>query len=193
MSRPKEFDPETALDKAMQVFWLNGYEATSLGDLIDTMGISKSSFYDTFGSKREIFLSSLDRYAATTLAGIVETLESDMPGRDAIARIFRNAAERFVRNEDPQGCFISNATAEMTAHCPQTRIKVNKLFHRIEDAFEKAVERGQREGAISRRHDPRALARFLVTSLNGLQVVGMADPDSGPLSDTVETVLKTLG
>lgn len=192
MGRPKEFDPETALDRAVRAFWLNGYEATSLGTLIDTMGISKSSFYDTFGSKHALFLTSLERYAATTVAEIVAVLESDKPGRDAIAQVFRDAAARFAENDGPRGCFLSNAAAEMTPRCPETRVKIHDLFLRMEEAFKKAVQRGQKDGSISPTHDARTLARFLITSLNGLQVTGKTGPDNGSLADTVKTVLRLL-
>lgn len=192
MGRPKAFDPETALDRAVRAFWLNGYEATSLGALIDTMGISKSSFYDTFGSKHALFLTSLDRYAATTVAAAVAVLESDKPGRDAIARVFRDAAARFADNDEPPGCFLSNAAAEMAPRCPETRVKVHDLFLRMEAAFKEAVQRGQKDGSISPTHDARALARFLTASLNGLQVIGKAGPDDGSLTDTVKTVSRLL-
>ena len=83
MARPREFDSDQALEKAMQVFWTKGYEATSLSDLLSAMGISKSSFYATFGSKHELFLATLDRYGETHGAQLIALLKSnESPRKD---------------------------------------------------------------------------------------------------------------
>lgn len=192
MGRPREFDTTEALDKATQVFWLKGYEATSLNDLIQAMGISKSSFYETYGSKQSLFLSSIDHYATTALKDMVMTLESDMPGREAIAQVFLNTANRFITNATPMGCFLSNSAAELAPDCEPTKEKVVGYFHCAEEAFTKAVERGQKEGTITKDQDAKALGRFLVSSMNGLQVVGKANQDAETLKDIVAAIIKSL-
>lgn len=192
MGRPREFDTTEALDKATQVFWIKGYEATSLNDLIQAMGISKSSFYETYGSKQSLFLSSIDHYATTALKDMVLTLESDIPGREAIAQVFLNTANRFITNATPMGCFLSNSAAELAPDCEPAKEKVGGYLQRAEEAFTKAVARGQQEGTISGDHDARALGRFLVSSMNGLQVVGKANQDESLLKDIVATIIKAL-
>lgn len=192
MGRPREFDTTEALGKATEVFWLKGYEATSLNDLIQAMGISKSSFYETYGSKQSLFLSSIDHYATTALKDMVLTLESDMPGREAIAQVFVHTANRFITHTTPMGCFLSNSAAELAPDCEPAKEKVVGYFQRAEEAFTSAVTRGQKEGTISSDHDARALGRFLVSSMNGLQVVGKANQDEATLKDIVATIIKTL-
>lgn len=80
-----------------------------MNDLIEAMGISKSSFYETFGNKQELFLSSIGHYATTALKDMVIALESDMPGREVIAQVFLNTANRFIRKAEPMGCFLAIA------------------------------------------------------------------------------------
>ena len=106
---------------------------------------------------------------------MILALESDMPGREAIAQVFLNTANSFVTKAVPMGCFISNSAAELAPDCEPAKQKVAGYFHRAEEAFTKAVERGQKEGTISGDHDAMTLGRFLVSSMNGLQVVGKAN------------------
>jgi len=192
MGRPREFDTTEVLDKATHVFWVKGFEATSLNDLIEAMGISKSSFYETFGNKQDLFLSSIDHYATTALEDMVAALESDMPGREVIAQVFLNTANRFITNAEPMGCFLSNSAAELAPDCEPAKEKVVGYFHRAEEAFTKAVERGQKEGTIPSDRDAKALGRFLVSSMNGLQVVGKANQDPQTLKDIVSSIIKAL-
>ncbi|MGA0393790.1 MAG: TetR/AcrR family transcriptional regulator [Rhodospirillales bacterium] len=192
MGRPREFDKTEALSKATEVFWLKGYEASSLKDLIDAMGISKSSFYETYGCKQDLFLSSIDHYANTALKDMVLMLESDMPGREAIAQVFLHTANRFITHATPMGCLLSNSAAELAPDCEPAKNKVVGYFQRAEEAFTKAVERGQQEGTITTDQEAKALGRFLVSSMNGLQVVGKANQDEQTLKDIVTTIIKAL-
>ena len=122
MARPREFDTEEALEKALQVFWAKGYEAASLCDLIGAMGISKSSFYEAFGSKRDLFLATLDRYneheAGRHARDLIEGAESVRAG---IAAVFERQIEVMAGQGDRRGCFLNNCAVEMAPHDPAVR------------------------------------------------------------------------
>ncbi len=192
MGRPREFNTTEALDKATHVFWVKGYDATSLNDLIEAMGISKSSFYETFSSKQDLYHSSIDRYGETTQQELILILESDIPGREAIAQVFLNTANRFINNAIPMGCFLSNSAAELAPDNVKTKDKISGYFHRAEEAFTNAVKRGQKEGTISNDKDATALGRFFVSSMNGLQVVGKTNQDAQAIKDIVSIIIKAL-
>ncbi len=94
MARPREFERDVVLDRAMQVFWSRGYEATSIQHLVDRMGIQRGSLYDTFGDKRALFFAAINRYDRVVTAKLVAVLEEPGSGKDAIRRLFRLRGSR---------------------------------------------------------------------------------------------------
>ncbi len=193
MARPREFETDDALERAMAVFWARGYEATSLVDLTDAMGISKSSLYETFGNKRDLFLAALDHYAQSRLAPLVAILEGDRPGREAIAAVFAVLVERALAGQTRHGCFLANCASEVAPHDADAARLVAGALGRMEDAFRHAVARAQAEGAIPPGRDSRALARFLVTVANGLQVMSKAGFGRAALEDVIGVAIAALG
>lgn len=192
MARPREFDTTEALDQAMQVFWSKGYEATSLSDLVDAMRLSKSSFYDTFGSKHEVFLAAIDHYNKTVASQVAQVATLDAPARKLIGGIFERAAGRITETDGRRGCFLNNCCVEVALHDPQAAKLIGGGFDLMENTFFALVERGQRDGDIAKDKDARALARYLTSSLNGLMVVGKAKPDPKALADIARETLKAL-
>ncbi len=192
MARPREFDTTEALNQAMQVFWSKGYEATSLSDLTDAMKLSKSSFYDTFGSKHEVFLAAIEHYKKTVAGQIATVATLDAPARKLIAGIFERAVSRMVDKQSRRGCFLNNCCVEVALHDPAAAKLIGGGFGIMEDTFRALIERGQREGDIAADKDPGALARYLTSSLNGLMVVGKAKPEAKALGEVARIALSVL-
>ena len=192
MARPREFSPDEALEQAMQAFWSNGYEATSLADLTRVMGISKSSFYETFGSKHELFLAAIDRYGETVVEQIVGLLETGSWAGGAIAAVFERAIDSALAEGNRRGCLVGNAAVEVSPHDAAAAARVAACLERLETAFHHAVTRGQEAGEIPPERDARALARFLTASLQGLLVLAKAKPDRDTLNDVARIVLGTI-
>src|SRR6202023_2269994 len=113
MARPREFDVDIALDRAMEVFWSKGYEATSLDDLCEVTGLSRSSLYATFGSKRNLLLRSVDRYVEQRTPRIAAVLAQPLPIRDAFAALLREFIDQIVAGPGRRGCFLGNCAAEL--------------------------------------------------------------------------------
>lgn len=191
MARPREFDSDLALEKAMQVFWTKGYEATSLSDLLSAMGISKSSFYATFGSKHELFLATLDRYSETRGASLVAILESARSPRQGIATVLEEAF-RATDGECRRGCFVNNCAVEVAPHDQLVARRVAQGHARMEEAFHRAVKAGQKAGEITKDQPARALARFLNNSLAGLSVMGEGGAERATLDDALRVTLSAL-
>ncbi len=192
MARPREFDTTEALNEAMQVFWTKGFEATSLNDLIGAMKLSKSSFYDTFGSKHEVFLAAIEHYKKTMTAQVSAVSELDALARKLIGSLFERAVERMTEEGGRRGCFLNNCAVEVALHDPAAAKLIGGGFGIMEDTFFALVQRGQTEGEIDTDKDPRALARYLTSSLNGIMVMGKADPNREALSDVARIALTAL-
>ena len=192
MARPKAFDPAQALDCALEVFWHQGYEATSLQDLLEAMHLSKSSFYETFGSKHTLYLQAMDRYRETAIAQYVHRLGEQDDGRQAIAEVFAALVDQLDCPQGRRGCFMNNAAVESALHDAATEARVREAQCALEDAFFRAVKRAQAHGQIALEKDPRALARFLTSSMHGLLVMAKLAPGRQALEDVAHVVISTL-
>ena len=176
----------------MRVFWARGYDATSLCDLIEAMGISKSSFYETFGNKHDLFLASLDHYRDTVIGRLSLNLESAASPRAAIAATLRRVLDTEPRPGDAPGCMIGRCAVEIAGRDRAAAARVAAGMARIEASFHRAVARAQALGEIPATHDARALARYLTSSMNGLRVMAEAKADRATLEDIVRLTLAAL-
>jgi TetR/AcrR family transcriptional repressor of nem operon len=192
VARPKEFERDVVLDRAVQVFWARGYEATSIQHLVDRMGIQRASLYATFGDKRGLFLAAIDRYDEAVTAKLLAALEQAGSGKAAIRRFFRLKVEAALERGRPRGCLVTNSAAELGARDRGTASRIGAVLKKIEAGFHRAVIRAQETGEIDRAKNPRALARFLTSSAQGLSVMAKASPDRAVLEDIVEVILAAL-
>jgi TetR/AcrR family transcriptional repressor of nem operon len=191
MARTKEFDREAVLDKAMRLFWRQGYEAASLRDLLAEMGIGRQSMYDTFGDKHELFLAALDRYCATVGGPLFAPLAEPGPVKAAVRRVFERAIEGSV-DEWRHGCLMANATAELVPRDRDVACRAEANLQGAEEAFRRALERGQATGEVACHQDARALARYLFNALQGLRLTAKSTPDRRVLEEIVEVTLSVL-
>src|SRR5262249_21353703 len=113
MARIKAFDPEAVLDRAMLLFWRQGYEATSVQDLVDALGIGRGSLYATFGDKHALFLAALDRYSEMVFAALLPPLQADGSSRDALQQMFSRVLDLATAPSHPPGCLMTNTLAEL--------------------------------------------------------------------------------
>jgi TetR/AcrR family transcriptional repressor of nem operon len=192
VARTKEFEPEKALTMAMDLFWRRGYEATSVHDLLEEMGIGRGSMYDTFGDKRALFLAALDRFEETRVSRADEILEGSASAVEGIRRLFETTIEGLVSYEPRRGCLMANTAVELAPHDEQVAGRISRYVRRTEDAFERALVRGRATGEIPADKDPKALARFLVSTLHGVRVLARAGVDRAVLDDSVRTALEVL-
>ena len=190
MARPREFDEEKALDQAMRLFWTQGYQGTSLHDLLQTMGISKSSFYETFRSKRDLFMRSLEHFDETQALHAVTKLDADVPVKTIIAEMFAVIIDRAVNQK--HGCMFGRSAVELSHRDPVVRKRAAAGIRSVEDTFYKAVVRGKKSGELSKHCEARLVARSLTATFYGLQVMGNANVPQKVLKDVVSAALKEL-
>lgn len=192
MARPREFDADTALERAMHAFWAKGFKATSLDDLCEATGLSRSSLYAAFGGKRALLHQSLHRYEEQGIARIAAALSRPVPIREAVANFVGNLIENIVTGSGRTGCFIGNCAAELARQDRATAARVRRSLERIEATFREALVRAQARGEIAQTADVDAIARFLVAGIQGLRLVGKANPERAVLEDIKAVMLRCL-
>ncbi|MCP9988021.1 TetR/AcrR family transcriptional regulator [Streptomyces sudanensis] len=193
MARTKEFDPDAALQSALELFWRRGYEATSMADLVEHLGIGRASLYTTFGSKRELYLRAMDRYAETRDPLLLAELSQPGPALPAVRAVVRRfAAEATSPEGRSKGCFVTNTAAELAPHDPEAARRVDIGWERFETSLHSALVRARAQGELPEGRDPRALARMLLVLLQGVRVVGKASSDPARVRDAAEQALALL-
>lgn len=191
MARPREFDPDTALERATQVFWAKGFENASLDDLCDATGLNRSSLYAAFGAKRDLYLSALARYEDGSAARIADALRVRPVGKGV--KLFLDALiDSIVAGPGRRGCFIGNCAAEMARLDRGAAARVRKSLERIESAFRAGLDAARARGELADDADTGALARFLTSGVQGLRLVGKANPDRRALEDIAAVMLRCL-
>ncbi|GGU85774.1 TetR family transcriptional regulator [Streptomyces litmocidini] len=193
MARTKEFDPEAALQAALELFWARGYEATTMSDLVERLGIGRASIYATFGNKHELYLKAMDRYLETRDPRIVEELSAPGPALPAVRALVRRfAAEAATDGERLNGCFVTNSAAELGPHDAVVARRVELSWEQIETLLHGALVRARAGGELPAGRDPRALARMLLVLLQGIRVVGKVSGEPGRVTDAAEQALALL-
>jgi TetR/AcrR family transcriptional regulator, transcriptional repressor for nem operon len=192
MARPREFDIEDALSRAMELFWSKGYDATSLDELCAATGLSRSSFYATFGSKRKLLLRSVDRYVEQRNPRIAVLLAQPSPIREGFAALAREFIDQIVSGPGRRGCFLGNCAAELPRNDRAALAHVRQGLEATTATFRDALERAGARGELPAGADIEALARFLTASFQGLRLVGKVNPDRGVLEDIATTMLRCL-
>jgi TetR/AcrR family transcriptional regulator, transcriptional repressor for nem operon len=191
MARPREFETDAALERAMQAFWAKGYKATSLEDLCQATGLSRSSLYAAFGGKRALLHRSLARYEENAVTRINAALSRPLPVREAIAAFIDELIDRIVAGPGRAGCFIGNCAAELAGD-RVTASRVRQSLARIEGVFRDGLSRAQSRGELAADADLEALSRFLVSGIQGLRLVGKTNPDRAALAGIAAVMLRCL-
>ncbi|WP_419905834.1 TetR/AcrR family transcriptional regulator [Kiloniella sp.] len=192
LGRPREFDIDIALDQAMELFWTQGYEGTSLASLLSATGLSKSSLYKVFGSKLQLFEMAIERYSEKLYRSMSAELEAKPSGLAFIRDTLVFAAREIERAEEPRGCFISNSINEWNIRDQRLRQIIIDRSQTFEALFAKAIKRAQDEGDIPSNSDPKELAGFLFNSISGLRSSVKSKVGKEKLEKIVDITLSAL-
>lgn len=193
MARPKEFDTEEALEKAIDLFWDKGYSACSMQDVVEGLGLSRSSIYETFGDKRQLFLASLKKYQQEGAENMRHRLGTATDIRQAFKDMFYTFLPSGPKDCSKKSCFMVNAGIELAPHDPEIAAIIKANQQEIEEILATAIQKGQDAGHISRNLEACALARFFFATLSGLRVSTTAgNADSTKLEDVIKVALSVL-
>ena len=192
MPRTREFDLQEALDRAMTVFWNKGYEATSIQNLVDHMGVQRGSLYAAFGDKHNLFVEALRHYAQTVMTRYLVLLQDPNAGLGCIYQFFDELVETSINDSDAKGCFLTNTVAELAASDEVVAAELKESIGAVEQALLTVLTSAQERGELAAERDPARLAQYLVSSINGLRVMAKLNRDPKQLDAIKETVLSVL-
>lgn len=191
MARPREFDEGAVLDAAVACFWKQGYEATSVRDLVARTGITAASLYNAFGDKRSLYGRVLDHYVEASVADRIRRCEALPPYR-AIEVFLEEIVKRSLGDRDRKGCLLVNAALDVAPHDPEFRRAVATILVRIEAFFLACVRAGQADGTITSSPSAETLARHLLGVLMGIRVLARVRPERALLEGVLAPALALL-
>lgn len=192
MPRVKLFDEHLVLNKATNLFWKQGYAATSVQDLVDHLGINRASIYDTFGDKEHLFLKAFEHYRKTNTEGMTKFLNSHSNVKEGFRNLFQMAIDDSVRDNDKKGCFVVNTTTELIPGDEKifNMLKENRITFEL--IFLGYLQKGVADGQLSADKDLKSISSLLFTLYNGLKVVSKVNSDRSELVNSVKVALSVL-
>jgi TetR/AcrR family transcriptional repressor of nem operon len=190
--RPRQFDPEQALLKAMEVFWTKGYEAVSVDELVRATGVNRFSLYEQFGDKNGLFARCLEHYDGIFFQMFLDDLADPSEGAAAIHRCLDNFERRLRTPEAARGCFMLNTAGDLGARNPEIARRIRLRLRQLERALTATIEGAQQRGEISKARDARDCARFLNALIQGTTTLRKATGDRAALRATIAAAHATL-
>jgi TetR/AcrR family transcriptional repressor of nem operon len=192
MARTKDFDENEVLSKAIQLFWYKGYNGTSMQDLVDALGISRSSLYDTYTDKHTLFVKALESYQNTGAGQIQAIIDETESAKETVKKMLELATNDLVCDKQQKGCFMINAEVEVAPHDSEISALVCKNDQQMEDAFYRVIQKGKDNGEIKNQQDARALARFMFNTIKGMRVTAKSTTDRAVFDDIIALTISAL-
>ena len=192
MPRVKSFDEKEVLTKAMNLFWKQGYSATSVQDLVIHLGINRASLYDTFGDKEQLFIKSFELYRTTTKEWLVQFFQNHSDVKEGFSELFNKAIEEAILDKDKKGCFVVNATTELIPNDESLQKVLVENKRDFENLFYEYLKKGKENGQLKNNQDVKSIASLFYTLYNGIRVVSKVDPNKKELSNSINVVLSLL-
>ncbi len=190
MARSREFEINEVLEKAMMLFWEQGYEKTSMNDLVEHMGIHRRSLYDTFGDKHSLFLQAMDRYIGKVETSLNNEVKQARTATEALRSVFGFMIAE--SGHSPSGCMIVNSMTELAARDAEINVKSLCSVASTEELFERIIVWGQREGEFSSDCEPKETAEYLQALSVGIRAMGRTEVDKEKLVRVMNSATRFL-
>ena len=192
MARSKDFDENEVLAKAIQLFWHKGYNGTSMQDLVDGLGISRSSLYDTYTDKHTLFVKALASYQNDGAEKLQLVIENSGSAKEAIKKLLEFATNDLLDDKQQKGCFMVNAEVEVAPHDTEVNNLVCKNDQQMEETFYQVIKKGQDSGEIRNQLDAHALSRFIFNAVKGMRVTAKSTTDKSVFEDIIKLTVSAL-
>ncbi|MGD1846020.1 MAG: TetR/AcrR family transcriptional regulator [Salibacteraceae bacterium] len=192
MPRSKAFDESVVLEKAVNLFWKNGYHATSMQDLVEHLGINRASLYGTYGDKKTLFQKAFQRYRRDSISQVKAFLASEENVKEGLFRLMLGACNETMCDPERKGCFSVNTTTELVPNDPEIKTVLMENRKRLETIFEAYLQQGVDRGQINSGKDLKSIATHLFTFYNGLQIISKVADDPDHLQSALTVALSVL-
>jgi TetR/AcrR family transcriptional regulator, transcriptional repressor for nem operon len=192
MPRPREFEQEKVLEKAMQLFWEKGYEATSISDLEEHLGLGRQSIYNVFGDKRQIFLKALASYAQTSCDVVDRLLIHGHEGLESIRAYLLTSVDFVASSKRRRACLIVNTIMENATADPDVGATCRMTYQSLIRGFRAALQRAVDRGEIPPKTDVAATATMLAAQEYGMSVLAKTGVSPAELTRTVNAFVERL-
>lgn len=193
MPRVKQFDQEEVLQKAVEIFWKKGFNATSMDDLVKNLGINRASLYDTFGGKKQLYTKALNKYIGDNRRQLIAFFEEQENVKEGLELFFNMFISSTMADCDVKGCFVVNTSTELLPHDPETEEILIANRTEFEKLFRYLLEKGKKSGELSSEIDVESTAAYLVTFFQGLKVMAKLKPDEKDLERIIRVGLGVIG
>jgi TetR/AcrR family transcriptional repressor of nem operon len=191
VARTKEFDEDAVLLKAMRLFWEQGYEKTSMMDLVSHMGVHKRSMYDTFGDKHSLYIKAIKRYSEMIEQSVKRSMKGARSAEEAIKLLLETVIRR-EEEESPKGCLMVNTAVELAPHDSESRAWVNQSLTDSEQLIRELIEEGQQSGEIDKTLNAEWLSYYFNNAFTGLRIMAKVTDDREKLKQIIETTMSIL-
>ncbi len=196
MARHKEFDETAALEAAMHTFWSRGYEGTSLHDLESSMCLTRTSIYNAFGNKRQLFNQAVTHYHRTVLAGLMEILDKAPTLQEGVRKFLNAIIDLHFREDTPGGCLVVLSVLEREQHDAETVMLLEHIVEQMQKVLQARIKQAQNAGLLAREIEARSVSTSIVAAATGIMVMGKAGFTKTALrrvSDTICDLLSPAG
>jgi AcrR family transcriptional regulator len=191
VGRPRAFDRDAALDRALEVFWRQGYEGTSVAELTKAMGINPPSLYAAFGNKEGLFREALDRYVEKGAAHVLEAMKQ-ATARAAVEALMRGSVERLTDPKKPNTCMLVSSALSCSEASVDIRDELSSRRAGMETTLRERLQKARTDGDLPDDTDPAALARYVATICHGLSVQAAGGATRKDLMQVVDMTLRSF-
>ena len=192
MARHKEFDETEALEAAMHTFWAKGYEGTSLQDLETSTGLTRTSIYNAFGNKRDLFEKAVIHYKQTEFSQLMVLLDSGKNIQDGVKKMLMGALDLHYREDTPGGCLIVLSLLEREQHDENSVQLLETILQGVQKALRERMSLAQKAGELNKHLDVKALAASITTTMAGMMVMGKAGIGKSAMKNVIDTTCRLL-
>ncbi len=192
MPRSEDFNRNEVLEQAKNIFWKKGYNGTSMQDLVDATGLNRSSIYNSFGNKKDLYEQTLKKYQDDSRSLFDKVKEKNRNALESIGLVFLYVLDEILLDKESKGCMLINCYTEMGNQDNDLKNLLDANQEKLHGIFESLVIKGQEDGSVRNNESSDLLAHYLVSTFQGFRITGLRIQNPKVLKSIIQNTLKTI-